>query len=233
MLCILQCSAHFVFSLFSERGGSCGLCDHCAHSAGYLPGSFCTRLHRVDLQEASTYFLPGHMGLLGCHGIPFYVFWRNRLSLGSSKKQMFSVMILWAGDWGFVLNCTYINTDPCFLEVWWLLEGKHFRFIYLKCVLTLQNIRPTTLSAGKFASQQSLNLWGFTSFPSTHNYCSPLPQVKGQMLRINFTSLSYFGMQLDFLTPISNKVKQNFWLRVLVDPSNSLCAPFWRGGSSS
>lgn len=89
-----------VVSVFSERWGSRGLCDHCAHSAGHLPDSFCSGLHWVDLQEASTYFLPGHMGLFGCHGIPFYVFWRDHLSLGSSKTQIFSIMTLWGCRYG-------------------------------------------------------------------------------------------------------------------------------------
>lgn len=74
---------------FPEHWGPRGLCNHCAHGTGYLPDSVCTCLHWVHLQEASTRFLSGHLGVLGCHGLPFYVFWWNRLSMGSGRTNVF------------------------------------------------------------------------------------------------------------------------------------------------
>lgn len=77
----------FLFCPFPEHCGPCGLCNHCTHSTGHIPGCICACLHWVCLQEAFTCFLPGHLGLFGCHGLPFYVFWRDHLSVGSGKTR--------------------------------------------------------------------------------------------------------------------------------------------------
>lgn len=80
----------FIFTLFfSEHRRPCGLCNHRAHSTGYIPDGVCACLHWVCLQEAFACFFLGHLGLLGCNGLPFYVFWWNRVSMGSGKKWLF------------------------------------------------------------------------------------------------------------------------------------------------
>lgn len=104
-------SANVLLSSFVVSTECCrprGLCNHCTHSTGDIPGSVCPCLHWVHLQEAFTCFLPGHLGLLGCHGLSFYVFWRNHLSLGSGKK-----------DSCHFDTCCYSLLPPVLLVTFW------------------------------------------------------------------------------------------------------------------
>lgn len=102
LTCLVDSPNFFSLLSFSERCGSCGLCNHGTHSTGYILVSVCTCLHWVHLQETFTCFLPGHLGLLGCHGLPFYVFGWNHLSMGSGKN-------LW---WTCDACCDLLHVTP-------------------------------------------------------------------------------------------------------------------------